>query len=142
MRQFRFLKTATADIAFDAYGKTKEELCEHAALALESVMVDLSTIRSKKMMCVKVCGNDLGMLVFNLLDELVYLKDVKQILFCKCKISIQQGTKKLKLTAKLWGEKINPKTQQLGNDIKAVTYHLFEVKKSKIGYKVRVLVDV
>ncbi|MDO8655703.1 MAG: archease [Nanoarchaeota archaeon] len=37
--------TATADVAFEAYGDTESELLIHAGLATESVMVELSTIK-------------------------------------------------------------------------------------------------
>ena len=47
-----------------------------------------------------------------------------------------------KLIAILEGDTINPEKQQLENDIKAVTMHMFKVKKEKNNWKATVVVDI
>ena len=71
----------------------------------------------------------------------MFLKDSKYTVFKKVKVSIKEG-KPNKLNAVLEGDTINPKTQHLENDIKAVTMHMFELEKLKTGYKATVVVDI
>ncbi len=143
MQPFTFLKdTATADVAFKAYGKTQAALCKNSALALESVMADLKTIKPKIRHTIRINDKDFSQVLFKFLDELVFLKDAKQLLFSKLTCKITKDNDQITLTATLLGDKINPKTQKLGDDVKAITYHMFEVKHTKDGYTATVLVDV
>ena len=49
--------------------------------------------------------------------------------------------KKKSLSATVFGEKLDMSKHKIGSEIKAVTYHLLEVKKSKPFY-VQVLFDI
>jgi SHS2 domain-containing protein len=44
MEKFKFVDITTADVAFDAYGKTLSEIFSNSALAMFEVMVDTSQI--------------------------------------------------------------------------------------------------
>ncbi|MBI4448469.1 archease [Candidatus Woesearchaeota archaeon] len=142
--RFRFLpKTATADVAFKAFGSSPAMLITNAALAVESVMVDLRTIKPDRVITKDFDAPSLEKLVFNVLDELVFLKDAEQFLASKIKVKVRKQTdKNIKAVVELEGQKISQKTMTLHNDVKAVTYHMFEVKKTKNGYEATVLVDV
>lgn len=131
----------TADTLFEAYGKSEEELFNHAALALESVQVDLKSVSKKKQILIKITSDSLDNLLFNFLQELLFLKDSKQLVFSEFNIKI---TKKRKyfLVAQCKGEEINHKKHKLGVDIKAITFHQFEVKQEKTYWKARILVDI
>ena len=59
----------------------------------------------------------------------------------KIKVSITEG-KMNKLKAVIEGDTINPQKQRLENDIKAVTMHMFELKKEKGSYRATVVVDI
>ena len=63
------------------------------------------------------------------------------MVFKKVKVLIKEN-KKYELKAVLEGDTINPEKQKLENDIKAVTMHMFEVKKINSGYKATVVVDI
>ena len=56
-------------------------------------------------------------------------------------VTVNEG-KKNKLKAILEGDRINPEVQHLENDIKAITMHMFEVKKEKDNWKATVVVDI
>ena len=45
--KFKFLDITTADVAFEAYGKTLEELFANAALAMFEVMINTKQIEKK-----------------------------------------------------------------------------------------------
>ena len=140
--KYRYLEH-TADVLFEAYGKDLPELFANAALATEEIMVELKTLKkSQDPVEINLIGKDAEELLFNFLEELIFLKDTKQYLFKEFNIKIKKIKKEYKLSAKCMGEKINPKKQELGRDVKAVTLHEFEVKKEKEGWKAKVLLDV
>ncbi|HLD15307.1 MAG TPA: archease [Candidatus Nanoarchaeia archaeon] len=143
MKKFEYLEDiAVADIAFDAFGKDLNELFTNAALALFNMQVDLKTVTSKKTWKVKLKNEKIDNLLFDFLDEIIFLKDKDYSIFDKVKVKITEKNKTYHLEAEIKGEKINPKKHKLGNDVKAVTLHLFEVKKLKKYWKARVIVDI
>lgn len=142
---FRFLPDiVTADLAFEAYGMDYEELFENAGLALESAQVDLKTIKPSLVKKIKLESDSFENLLFSFLEELIFIKDSKRILFNRIRCSVRKSAeKKWELECRLLGEKINPKKHKLGVDVKAVTKHLFKVE----GFKnpplcCRVVLDV
>ena len=128
----------TADVIFEAYGKTLEEMFESAALATEEVMVNLKTLKVKETKLVKLEGRSVEDLLYLFLEELIFIKDTEGLLFKEFKIKIKDN----KLDAVCKGEKINSQTQELEKDLKAVTMHQFEVKEEKGKWKARVLLDI
>lgn len=142
MQKFRFLEH-TADVLFEAYGTSESELFHNAALALEEVQVRTDSITPKTEWIITKENDKLDMLLFDFLQELIYLKDAEQLLFSTFKVHIEkQKDGKYHLDAHCTGEKIDPKKHKLDVDAKAITLHQFEVKKEKEHWKARVLVDI
>ena len=132
----------TADVAFEVKGKTLEELFESAALALEQTMVkDLKTIKHKTKKSIKLKAKNPEELLFNFLQELIFLKDAKLLLFSKFKFKIKEN-KEYELKAEAHGEKLSPKKHELLVDVKAVTYHYYKVEKIKNSWKAFIILDV
>lgn len=143
MTKFRFLPDiAIADIAFEAYGKNEEELLEHSALALEEAMVDTKTVEEKIKETIYLKADNLSELLFSLLEELIFLKDVSQLLFCKFNFRVKQQDNALVLKGEAFGEEIDLKKHRLRVDVKAPTKHLFKVEKTKSGFRARVILDI
>src|SRR3972149_3832957 len=133
--KFRYIpEIATADIGFEAFGKNLGELFENSAFAVEEAMVDIKGVKPKTGKSVKLSNTEIEKLLFDFLNELVYLKDAELLLFSKIKCVVKETKGKYSLTAELKGEKIDTKRHELKNDIKAVTWHMFEIKKRKEGY--------
>ena len=142
MKPFEF-KDHTADILFIARGKDLEELCKNAGLAVMDSMVDLKSVKKKVKEKITLSEEkNPESLLFTFLEELVYLKDAKSILFSDFKIEIREDGHSYVLEADCFGEKINPKTHKLRVDVKAITLHEFYVKKTSKGYKAQVIVDI
>ena len=137
---YRFIEDeATADIAFEATGKTLEEVLESSALATTNVMVrDLKKVYHSQRVTFSVKGDSDEMLLFNLLQEIIFYKDAKQLLFSK--YAIKLGKNSVECVAE--GEKIDQKRHDLVVDVKAVTMHLFELKKAGNGWKAHVILDI
>lgn len=72
---------ATADVAFEAWGETLEAMFTAAAEATMKVMVaDLETISPVATRRLEVSAGDVEMLLFALLQELIFYKDAEQLL--------------------------------------------------------------
>ena len=138
--KYKFLPdVAIADVAFEAYGKTLEELFENAALATESVQVDLKSVKKTETKSIEVKGDDVKDLLFNFLQELVYLKDAEQLLFSAFKVTIAKDASMLKALCE--GEQIADH-HRLESDVKAVTLHMFDIVKRGTKFVATVVLDI
>lgn len=129
----------TADIGVKAFGKTISEAFENAAKAMFAIITDKSEIESIGQYNIELSAPDLEQLLVDWLSELLYLNSARNLVFGWFKVEIDEKQKKL--TAKVFGEKFNLKNHKIGAEIKAVTYHMLEVK-TKRPIHVKVLFDI
>ncbi|KPL03707.1 MAG: hypothetical protein AMJ73_05555 [candidate division Zixibacteria bacterium SM1_73] len=142
MGKYKFLEDrAIADAAFEAEGKSLEELFEACAQATFEVMAETDTVEAKNKEEIQLKSDDLEELLFNWLAELIYLKDLKATLFNKYQINIEKPGG-YELRASIWGEPIDAEKHKVKVDVKAVTYHLLEVKKSDDKWIAKVILDI
>ena len=132
---------AVADIAFEAYGKTLEEVFTNAAEALLDMMANRKTITATKKFTITLQNENLENLLFDFLNEIVYLKDSKYSIFTTVQVEIKKG-EKYQLLATLTGEKIQPEKHELGNDVKAITMHRYVLEQQGKKWLARVVVDI
>ena len=143
MKPFVVLEhTATADALFQAFGKTLNSCFKNAALAVESLTINLKSVEPKIEEHIDLTADDPKQLLVDFLEELIFLKDTKYLVFSKIKVSVKEQEEHVTLTATLKGERINPKKHELGNDIKAITYHQLKLEKQKDHWMAQVLVDI
>jgi SHS2 domain-containing protein len=128
-----------ADILIEIYGKNEQDLFQNVLQGFTSIIVDFKKLRVKEKFSFKMTADSLTELVFNFVEELIYLKDTKGLLFKKGKFLLKQNNK-LTLTAVLFGEKISDKIP-IKIDIKALTRHKFRVEKNKY-YKATMVFDI
>lgn len=139
---YKYLEdVAVADIAFEAKGKTLEELFVSCAEALENCMADLKSVRNKERRHLIKKSESADMLLYDFLSELIFLKDTDQILFSKFSIKIKKN-KNFELEATMFGEKIDSKRHKLEDDVKAVTMHDYKIEKTKSGFRTQILLDI
>ncbi|MEK6840241.1 MAG: archease [Nanoarchaeota archaeon] len=140
---FRFLPDiAIADVAFEAQGNNIDELFEAAAQAVFETMVDTSTVEENIERKIALTSDTLERLLYDFLSEIVFLKDTDSMVFRTVTVHIEEKKKTFSLTATLIGDAIHPESQTLGNDVKAITMHMFEITQDKKGYKTRVVIDI
>ena len=138
MDKFKFLEH-TADMKFQAYGKTIEEAFKNSALALISVMTK-DKIKEKEKKKIKIEGKDLENLLYNFLEEFLILLDSENFVLSKIrKIKIEKK-KHYSLVADISGD--NAENYEFNLDVKAVTYNEMFVKKEKDKFICQVVVDV
>ena len=139
--KYKFLEH-TADVMFEAQGKNLNEVFRNSALAVFDVQCNLKNVRSKIKKKIKLKNSVVGDLLFDFLEELIYLKDAKYLLFGKFDVKIKETKGEYILDVIAYGEKINPKKHELKTDVKAITLHEFFLKKVKDGWKCKVLLDI
>jgi SHS2 domain-containing protein len=129
----------TADVGARAYGKTLSEAFENVAKGMFDIITDSSEIESVGQYNIELEAPDLEQLLVDWLSELLFLNSAKNLVFGFFKMDLDEKNKKL--TARVFGEKFDLSKHKIGSEIKAVTYHMLEVKKKK-PYHVQVLFDI
>ncbi|MBU0577938.1 archease [Patescibacteria group bacterium] len=144
MKPFTFRSNiAIADIAFYAYGKTPEQLIINACHAVTEAMVRRDKIGKKEKIEFSKKSETLEDLLYSVLEEIIYLKDAKQLVFHNFKIKeIQTDQPPYLVKMEIAGEKIDHKKHESHSDVKAVTYYDYYVEKTGDGYKASVILDV
>jgi SHS2 domain-containing protein len=139
MKAFEFIDIATADVAFIAYGRDLNELFANAALAMFEVMIDTNQVEKKVEEKVFVEGYDLESLMFNWLNELLYVSDSKNLAFSSFDVKVNE--KDFKIEAVCKGEEIDHKKHQTRTVVKACTYHKMIIWKDET-WKAQVVLDI
>ena len=133
----------TADIAFEATGRDLPELFSDAADATTNVMIDnIEAIQSRETRQIKVSNDKLDMLLFDFLQELIFLKDAERLLLRIREVQIDHRNKMYLVNATAEGETLDPERHHQRADVKAVTLHNFTVEQTDGGWKARVLLDI
>ncbi|MBT5304042.1 MAG: archease [Candidatus Scalindua sp.] len=142
MEEYIFLDDiATADVAIESRGDTLEELFTASAMATFEVMADTSGIQPEIKKILHLENSEIDGLLFDWLAEIIYLKDSEYMLFGKYDIKITKDTD-YQLDAKILGEEINQSKHDLRCDVKAITFHLFEVYEKNGKWISRFILDI
>ncbi len=139
MRDYEFFEH-TADVGIIARGNTLEEAFSNAAKAVFEVVTDTSKVEAKECREVAIFGYDLENLLYKWIEELLYYYDSELMLFSSFDIKIDQDS--LTLTGKACGERFDPNKHEKRTVVKAMTYHMMEIKQIEGKYEVRFVVDI
>lgn len=141
-KQYEYLDH-TADIKFQAYGKTREEAFENAALAMFNVIIDTEKVSGDTTREIFLKSPDLESLLVDWLSELLYLFEVDEIVFREFRVEkIEKEKGEYSITAQALGEKYYPESHPFETEIKAVTYNQLEITKTADGWKAQIVVDI
>jgi len=140
MKAFEFIDITTADVAFVAYGRDMNELFANAALAMFEVMINTNQIEKSVEEKIYVEGYDLESLMFNWLNELLYVSDSKNLAFSEFDVKVDESNFKLEAVCK--GEAINPEKHETRTVVKAATYHQMKIWKEDNIWKAQVILDI
>jgi SHS2 domain-containing protein len=133
----------TADIAFEATGRDLPELFTDATDATMNVMIDnLDGIEPRDTRHIELSNDKIDMLLFDLLQELIYFKDAERLLLRVRDVCINEKDERFFLKAEAAGEPLDAARHHQRADVKAVTLHDFSVEKEDDGWKARVLLDI
>lgn len=138
MQAFRILEH-TADIGFEAFGATREEVFANAGRALFYIIVDPAAVEPREETKILAQGTGPSELLVNWLSELLYLQDAEGWLFRDFEvISLSENS----IQAVARGERFYPARHQLKLLVKAITYHQLALEKNADGWRAQVYVDI
>ncbi len=142
-REFEYLDHP-ADLEILAFGNTLEELFKNAARAMFNAIspnYETST-ECREEINIELSAENPEDLLFKWMSELVFLFDTNFILPKKIDVKIDKTDDKLILKAKLCGEKFDPNKHDYAIGIKAMTYNMLKIERSKEGFKAHFVMDV
>ena len=128
----------TADVGIIAYGSDLKEAFANSAYGMFSLIADLDGVKEKVSRKVDIQSIDQEALLVDWLNELLYLFDVKQIIFKRFEITALSQNR---LQATIYGEKVDTSRHQLKTGVKAATYHMLKIEKNK-EVKVQFILDI
>ncbi|HOJ92313.1 MAG TPA: archease [Dictyoglomaceae bacterium] len=138
MKKYELLEH-TADIGVIAYGTTKEEAFCSVAEAMFDLMCPLNSIQEKTSFDIEVDAEDLESLLVTWLNELLYVFEVKKLLFKEFKITLIGSNQ---LISHCFGEKFDPKKHELQREIKAATFNLLKIENHGDHWTIQVVFDL
>ncbi|MFB3925781.1 MAG: archease [Syntrophales bacterium] len=129
----------TADMRIEVSGRSEKELFANAAAAIFDLLCDPEQVKVRMTRTLIVAGMDRVDLLINFLREVLYLFNGENLLIKKFSVTILNGNS---ITAEARGEPFDPGRHAIKMEIKAVTYHQAEIKKTREGWRARVIFDV
>ncbi len=129
----------TADLTVDTWGESLEDVFRQSAIALFNAITPIEGINQNEIREFEVDGHDLGALLFNYLDELLYLQEVDLIVFSGFDLEIDRESITLKATCH--GELFDLSKHTQGIAVKAVTFHQMKMEQTDEGWALRVVLD-
>ncbi|MAG10785.1 hypothetical protein CMI44_00535 [Candidatus Pacearchaeota archaeon] len=138
--KFKFLEH-TADVKFQAFGNSLEEVFVNSAMALKKTIIGEEKIKVKESeeKRVESKGEDIEALLYDFLEEFLYLLDAEDFLISKIK-ELEINEKNLTLKAVISGGKAS--NYNFTNDVKAITFNGMFVKKARDKWVAQVVLDV
>jgi len=134
---------STADVAFEAWGATEEEMFTSSASALLRTMTETpELVERRQRITIRLEHEELDLLLFSFLQELIFYKDARRLLLHADTVRIKHGKDTFSLEATVSGEQIDAGRHRLLVDVKAVTLHRFSVLFEDNLWKAVVELDV
>ena len=139
----------TADIGFYAYGESLEEAYENAGLAMFNVITDIDNVKKTESRDFEIVSEDLVSLLYDYLEELLFLQDTEFLFFSDFKVNIEKregnessDLENYKLTCCAYGEEIDWNIHSHKSEVKAITFHKMCVKEADGIFKLRAILDL
>ena len=143
--KFQFFDV-TADVGYRAYGNNLENAFENAAIAMFEVITDTSTIKPLIKKQIRLEAEDEYAILYDWLSELLFLHDSEYLVFSKFDVKINSkidgDTKRYFLEGSAFGEEFDPLKHERRSEVKAVTYHMMNIKKENFKIILQVILDI
>jgi SHS2 domain-containing protein len=124
----------TADCRFLAWGADRKSLFAQAAVGLNSVSGVHVDPDSRVRREISVPGEDDESLLVGFLSELVFFQEHESLAFDSFDLAFADAS----LSAKLGGARIG----SISRPVKAVTFHEIQIRRTRRGLEVEVVLDV
>ncbi|MEW6331804.1 MAG: archease [Pseudomonadota bacterium] len=128
-----------ADMGIRGIGNTLDQAFEQAALAMTAVITDPAQVAAVEPVEIARAAPDDELLLVDWLNALVYEMATRKLLFSRFEVRVQNHT----LTARAWGEPMNPAKHHMAVEIKGATYTALRVAQESNGeWVAQCVVDV
>ena len=128
-----------ADIGVRGIGETLAEAFEQAAIAMAAVICSQEKIKPVKCVEITCHAPDVELLFADWLNAVIYEIATRSMLFGRFEVAIEGND----LTAKAWGETVDPDKHELAVEVKAATYTELKVyQNSQSNWIAQCVVDV
>ncbi len=136
-----------ADIEFEAYGKTLEEVFENVAKVVLGTITNVAKVDSKIRKEIEISSEDLPSLLYDFIEQILIFHDAENLVFKEVKVKkIERVNGRYFLEAELKGEEYSPEKHESGTVIKAITYHEMQIGKKRLNkeelYFAHVVLDI
>lgn len=140
MRRYEFVEH-TADVIIRAYGDTLEEAFAEAAQAMFDVITDSTPIERQRPIEFTVDAIDRESLLVNFLSQLIVIHEIERVVLGHFAVTFTAPTS---LHVMSYGEPFDPKRHGQGIHVKAVAYHMLEIREpsKESDAMVQVLFDI
>ena len=129
----------TADLGLRVRAPDLKSLFEEAGRGLMSMIIDNpEEIRLGQEVSICIDGSETDYLLFDWLNELLYRFDGEGLLFGDFNVELHPTG--LKAIAR--GEQLTTDRHQLSREVKAITYHQFQVEQTADGWQAELIVDI
>ena len=129
----------TADIGLRMRAADLNELFADAARGLFGLIVEnLADVRPTQAEQIHVDGTQREYLLFDWLNELLYLFDSRHLVCSEFKVTVTATG----LDAEVRGEPLDPGRHRLDHEVKAITYHGLKVEQTSEGWLAEVILDI
>ena len=126
----------TADLKIKIEEETLDETFKTAALAIKQAMAENVEVKSKITRIVSVEGKDLQDLLYNFMEEFIFLLDADDFLLSDVEdLEVNRDEEKnvYVLTSTISGD--NASNYRFSNDVKAVTFNEMKIQEDKENNK-------
>jgi SHS2 domain-containing protein len=129
----------TADLGLRVHAADLGALFADAGRGLFAMIVEnLEEVRPDRELRFHIQGRDLEYLLFDWLNELLFIFDKNHLLLSACEVTV--GAEGLEATAR--GEPLDRTRHRLDHEVKAITYHGLKVQRTNDGWLAEVIVDI
>lgn len=129
----------TADAKFRAYGGTLDEAFANAVQGMTAIIADPEKVGKGRMQVVSIKAKSLQNLLFDLLDEILFLHDTEKFLPSSASpLRIVERNGEFTLDATLHGDD----ARKWPGNLKAVTYSDMIVEEKDGRWLIQVVIDI
>lgn len=140
MEKYRFLEH-TADVKFQAFGKTLEEAFANAALALTDVVVEQKEVEAVEKRTIEIKSETKESLLYDFLERFLYLIDTEHFVLAEVKhLEITKG-RQFALNAVVSGDR-GVEKYSFKTHVKAMTYNDMIIDEKPGNTTIQVVLDI
>ena len=132
-----------ADLGIRGIGSTLQEAFSQGAKAMLAAMANLETVRPRHKVLQRCTAPDIPSLFVEWLNELLYLREVKDWLFASAQVTrLEQDAEGWILEGVARGEAIDKERHEIYTEVKAATYSGLEYREREGQHIIQCVVDL